>query len=57
MLPGRFLMRLDWSDLIIVVGLGAVLSGLWLVSEPVAVFVGGLLALGWGLVLGMARRH
>ena len=56
-MPGRFLMRLDWSDAIIVVGLGAVLSGLWLFSEPVAVFVGGLLALGWGLVLGMARRH
>lgn len=50
-------MPIDLSDLLVVVGVGLIGVGLWLVYPPVALVVVGGLCLAGGLVGARKRAH
>ena len=45
------------SDLLIVAGVAGALYGAWLLAPPLALIVGGLLAIAWGWTLYRAGRR
>ena len=48
-------MRFDFGDLLIVVGVGLVIGGIYLLSLPAALIVGGGVCVGAGILRGMRR--
>jgi len=53
----KHLWGLDWTDVLIVLGVAGVTVGLYLAWSPLAIIVGSVLAIVVGVALGLARQH